>query len=344
LQRCAFSIETIWALIAGGEEQMRPEICLPVALIFLTAGCATNLTDVATFANSTAAVTGETSTVFANLPDTCTDFEGLYKAEYDVGTSALAHAATAKPRTAINPAVASAAQNTINSLTPIQQQVSANCSRIKDLTPALQLLNQALANYATGLKNLSQDQFVTYNPAFDNLPQSLANLKGSNGSPLMTANQVQAVDKLQNLIYTAAIESYRQKKLAAVLNDTSGDAIATVVDALKALANDYETQLMANQQLTQQVQDLFVILQNAGYYFEPIAQESESTQLAAISQKSKAQQDALNDYVTLLDKVMPAFKAAQSSVESPSKKDVAVEIKDFAKSAYDAGEAIKKAF
>ncbi|QIE30212.1 hypothetical protein [Caballeronia sp. SBC2] len=323
---------------------MRPEICLLAALVLLTAGCATNLTDVATFANSTATVTAETSTVFAVLPDTCIDFESLYKAEYDVGTSALAHANTTKPKAAINPAVAEAAQNTINNLKPIEQQVSANCSRIKNLTPALQLLNQALANYASGLKNLSQDQFVTYNPAFDNLPQSLANLKGSNGTPLVTAKQVQAVDGLQKLIYSAAIQSYRQKKLSQVLNEASGEAVTTVVDALKALASDYETQLMANQQLAEQVQDLFVLLQDAGYYFEPIAQESESTQLTAISQKNKAQQEALNDYVMLLNKVMPAFKAAQSSVESPSKKDVAVEIKDFAKSAYDAGEAIKKAF
>ncbi|TCW79590.1 hypothetical protein C5O80_28885 [Burkholderia sp. SRS-46] len=194
------------------------------------------------------------------------------------------------------------------------------------------------------MKSLSQDQFVTYNPALDSLPQSLAGFKKPDGSSLITTSQVQAVDSLQKLIYSAAIQSYRQKKLSSVLNDDTSKDVSRIVDALKNLAGDYMTQLKANQQLALQTKDFFSVLQSAGYYFEPIAQENISTDMAAMSVKNEAQQHALNQYVVLLDKLMPAFKAAQSSVQSPSEKDVAIEIKDFSKSAYDTAEALKKAF
>lgn len=321
---------------------MRLQLWMCAGISCLLAGCATNLSNVSTFANSASSVASETNTVFSNLPDTCTDFESLFRAEYNVGASALAHAKTTGQK--IDPMVEQAARGLVNGLKPVQAQVKDNCVRINKLTPALQLLNQALSNYASGLKSLSQDQFVTYNPALDSLPQSLAGFKNSDGSSLISTSQVQAVDSLQKLIYSAAIQSYRQNKLASVLNNESSESVAKVVDALKTLASNYGTQLKSNQQLALQAKDLFSVLQSAGYYFEPIAQESISTEMAAMSAKSEAQQHALNQYVTLLDKLMPAFKAAQSSVQSPSEKDVAIEIKDFSKSAYDTAEALRKAF
>ncbi|MBN3820221.1 hypothetical protein G3N57_28225 [Paraburkholderia sp. Se-20369] len=321
---------------------MRFQLWICATLSFFLAGCATNLSSVSTFANSASSVASETNTVFSSLPDTCTDFESLFRAEYNVGSSALAHAKTTKQK--IHPAIEQAAQNAVNGLQPVRQQVRDNCTRIEKLSPALQLLNQALSNYASGLKSLSQDQFVTYNPALDSLPQSLAGFKKPDGSSLITTSQVQAVDSLQKLIYSAAIQSYRQKKLSSVLNDDTSKEVSRIVDALKNLAGDYMTQLKANQQLALQTKDFFSVLQSAGYYFEPIAQENISTDMAAMSVKNEAQQHALNQYVVLLDKLMPAFKAAQSSVQSPSEKDVAIEIKDFSKSAYDTAEALKKAF
>jgi hypothetical protein len=322
---------------------------LLLGLCVLLPACATNMASVATFGDATASVSQQTTVVLTKMPESCMDLVGMSSELHEIGISALSRRTAVPANAEAQRAAPSDIDRTkvtqlISALPAQQASLTASCSRLSQLTTAMQGVSGTLAAYATAIKALAQDQFVTYKPEFDSLPKVIGTIPKDATHTLLTTEQVTALDGLQKLIYTAAIQSYRQTKLVEVLGGNNETAVVQVVAALRAVAVAYREQLeLVQASITANVSAIRG-LQGGGFLFEPIAQQEFAIRMNAQDRVNVARREALDQYVSVLDKVHPAFVKARESVTSAPTKDILLEIKDFAQSAYEVQQKMQKAF
>ncbi len=339
---------------------LRPIVAFAYALLSFGLGaCATNMSNVATFGDATTAVAQQTTIVLPKVAPTCSELRSLIGEQRRIAAAALAHAEESQKAASAQAkghpkhgARASSSQPSaadlqkslsgyVASLTNIDSPMKQSCDRLTSFKPQLEALSASLASYATAIKALAQDEFVTYRPELDTLPKSIGAIPAGK-STLLTSEQVDAISGLDALVYKAATESYRQAKLKDVLNND--EPLIRVVNKLQdvTVKYSYELATLASQGGTAVANAK--ALQREGLLLEPIGVQEFAVRVQAQQALTKDREDALTAYAEVLKKVQPALEKVRDSVNHPPAKDLVAEVKDFAQAAYNVQQKLRDAF
>ncbi|WP_321964235.1 hypothetical protein [Paraburkholderia sp. J7] len=329
----------------------------------LTSACTTNMTSVATFGDATASVATQTNAVLTKMPQGCRDNLALVTQERTLVESVLTAGgiASGKGLSPKNTGAATMNQASVQSaiqshraaldgmraaLQTAEESLAKSCEEMEALTPALAGLGTILSSYALGIKALAQDDFVTYKPELDKLPTSIGAIPrpGVPSETLLTKDQVASISDLQKLLYKAAIESYRQKKLKQVLDGNNEKVVVDLVDALRQVSTYYVGTLDSVKTSADALATDAKKLQQEGLLYEPIGLLEVNVRMQGFANATELKLDAVKEYVALLEKVQPAFEKARDSINTVPAQDIVAEVKDFAQSAYEVQQKMQKAF
>lgn len=330
-----------------GKSRDRSAFRIVLLISILTAGCATNMTSVATFGDATSKVAEQTNAVLTKIPQSCLDQFDLLSGQAALATAVVAgptgDAAASARHTAYTAEQRGALRDYATRLTTQKPELAAACDRMAKFTPALQGMSASLAGFASALTALAKDEFVTYRPEFGALTQSIAALPLHENKPLLNDKQVAAVNGLEALIYKAATESYRQRKLTEVL-DQGVKIMPDVVKALQRVSSAYADDLVSVAERARASREDAKGMQKAGLLYEPIAQQEFTYRMQGVEAAAQARVDALRGYDALLDKLPPTLTAARDSVRHVPLQDVIAEVKAFAQDAYAVQQKLQAAF
>ncbi|MGY6122177.1 hypothetical protein ACW9YQ_17740 (plasmid) [Paraburkholderia strydomiana] len=307
------------------------------------------MTSVATFGDATAAVAQQTTEVLPKMPQNCLDLRAVIAEQRLIGVAALSRSSPPKGASASSAQNYSDAQREklsefVKFLGSVDSQIKVLCARMSAFAPALELMSTSLANYGSAIKALAQDSFVTYRPEFDTLPKAIGAIPAGGAKTLLTSAQVSAITGLQALIYKAATESYRQAKLKEVLDKRNQVVLMNVVTELQKVTANYAYLIYLLGDQEKAAAENGQALETQVFLFEPIAVQEYAVRMSVQRDATQARMDALNGYGDVLRKVQPAFEKARESIDSVSAKDVAIEVKDFAQSAYSVQKKLRDAF
>ncbi|SAL85996.1 hypothetical protein AWB68_07873 [Caballeronia choica] len=314
-------------------------------------GCATNMTSVATFGDATAAVAQQTTEVLPKMPQNCRELQTLFSEQRAIVSSALTQKDT-KNQPVARKAALSAANDVndergqldvyVESLASASGTVQGNCKLMDSYAPQLQALSSTLASYASAVKALAQDQYVTYRPEYGALSKSVGSIPVGGTKSLLDPKQVDAINGVEALIYKLATQSYRQSKLKEVLDNSK--PVENVIQQLQIVAGLYlvEIQGLAVAQLN--AAGAAKVLQQKQLLFEPIAVQEYVKGLQAQQSVTKSRASALQEYIQVLSKVGPTLTKARDSINRVPLQDTVREIEEFAHAAYSAQQSLRDAF
>lgn len=320
-------------------------ISVALATVFALSGCATNMATVGAFSKSTQELAGQSVDMLSKYAGQCGERLAIVEHERTVLDQAdvfWSSSAKAKPAEA-KQALATIAKAR-ESLKPYDAGLKTTCPEQTRKLTAARSIGEVLLNYANGLQALSSDNFVTYNPKLDGIPDSLAKLPGSDGKALLDSAQVGAVRDLAKLVYKIAIMSYRQKQLEQAMGPAQGEQLANVKRSLAYLTSSYLQGLDKEQiELNGLSSDLGALMQ-AGVLPEPLSVTEVQRQLQMAVADVAKRQKAMQAYAEALDKFGAGFDKAALSIRQPPTQDIARDVIDFGKAVYNVQTALDKAF
>jgi hypothetical protein len=203
---------------------LRPVVPFVVALTCVSVtACVTNMASVATFGDATSTVSQETSVALTRMSQGCTDLLILISSQRTLGTSVLSRGDPTPYKSTPSRAQYSDAQwktlaNYVKSLQGQEGELSSECAQMARFAPIMQGVGASLAAYASAIKALAQNEFVTYKPVPHFQLEAISAIPTDGPDPLLTQPQVAAIGVLQMLLHKAATESYQQDKLKEVLS------------------------------------------------------------------------------------------------------------------------------
>ncbi len=329
---------------------LRPVVPFVVALTCVSVtACVTNMASVATFGAATSTVSQETSVALTRMSQGCTDLLILISSQRTLGTSVLSRGDPTPYKSTSSRAQYSDAQwktlaNYVKSLQGQEGELSSECAQMARFAPIMQGVGASLAAYASAIKALAQNEFVTYKPVPHFQLEAISAIPTDGPDPLLTQPQVAAIGVLQMLLHKAATESYQQDKLKEVLSESNEEVVIRVVNALQRVSTRYAVTLNCLRRHAQTAADESEGLQMTGGQLEPITQPEFSLRMRAQEATAEAKLGALEEYVALLDELRPTFEKARASVDHVPAQDLDVELNDFAQAAYKVQQKMQLAF
>ncbi|SMC27273.1 hypothetical protein SAMN02745857_02780 [Andreprevotia lacus DSM 23236] len=312
----------------------------------LISGCATNLSAVSTFGNSTEALATQSGEMLQHYAAFCDEVVGHVEQENRILQLTRLYWAAQPASTAKTDALRTL-DEADEAFSPHADTAAGRqqCEQDRVRLARAQVFAQALQHYASALGAVASDQFVTYNARFDDLGNHLR------GTPLLAGEtpaqinaQVEAVQGLTRLVYDMAVRHYRQTQLASALGDEQEQRIALLLGQLQAITQSYQQSLTTAALQTRITASFNRRLLHLGTLPEPLA-VAEQTRALEVRQKDLEQRAAaLGKLLAALEQLPPAFTQARDAVQHPDRKDIAKEVLDFGKAVYKLQRQIGDAF
>lgn len=288
-----------------------------ISIIFaaaLLSGCATNYTNVRTFADAATSITQSTPALLVDNKLSCIRSQQL--------TDQVLTVVKAKDQTSFS------------------ADYKKICSQRDEKIKPISELNVVLGNFSGAVASLAKDDFVTGKTEAESATKFLASAGGISHLEL-TGEQVSAIVKIGQFVTNAMLNSKRQKALSEAF---SGEMQANLKLLISALENASDFYLL----------DLDVEIRTINGVGQEMDLKKKSVESLALSEfqlKLEAQREVVNlrklaivKYKDSLHKFQEAIAPAADSIQNPSNKEILQQIKDFSQQAYELNKQFKAAF
>ncbi|MBI4996740.1 MAG: hypothetical protein HZC22_07555 [Rhodocyclales bacterium] len=288
---------------------MRTMMLWGVLAAALVSGCATNLEGVRRFASDTDALVGGVNTQLAYLPVSCEHRSSLVE---------LIHGSDAE----------------------ISRQTRSVCDDLAVSARAAASMTLGVDAYAKALGALAQDGLATYTSELDGLATSLKGLHKGDSTPVVSADQAEALGKLTRLVLEAATKGMRQRELKTMLAEH--ESLAVILNQLAAMMElDYVVALQLEQR---EYATKLVTLKRVYGDKEPIRVRELERIFTASGRQIDARIAAARASAQALHDLVAAHARLRENADRLERVDQIKEVNRYRKQMVDVREALARAF
>ena len=297
-------------------------VSISFALFYLLQGCAANLPAVREFSKSTIAATSFFDDIAEDLPKSC------------ARTAEISFMPSPEDKIEI-------VNNNVELSTEYRESLST-CDKYNDGVNGIVNVNNVLKGYAEAIGKLASDDVVTFTQEVNALRSSLASVGAFQGE------KAEAVVKLAEFLFNAALNGYRQNKLKETIV-LAHDDLVEIIEGLTIVTSDYQAELSKETKNVEQIQRILINDRKKpeDHRVFKVSVSEIDEMLFEFQQKLnfiQGKNQAAEDYKNILAKIKKAHEKLKVSSDQLDSQQLVLEIRTYAEELIPLINDIRKAF